>query len=174
MCLKPCSKNYNYLYEDGSCRYDCPSPFVSTFIDNVAFCLTPCRTDEYFHQDGTCLETCPATFYNKNESGLTYCLLPNCKVGQYVSYNGTCISYCLSPMIIRVEPNFDYCVSPCQSSDDFCEKMDLVWEIVLLHLNQDIIGWTSLNVLLLVLQQMIIYIKTFRAHQFVLFLLQSK
>ena len=64
--------------------------------------------------------------FHKNESGLAYCLLPNCKVGQYVSYNGTCISYCLSPMIIRVEPNFDYCVSPCQSSDDFCEKMDLV------------------------------------------------
>ena len=98
LCDYPCQDGY-YLYPDGKCYQDCPSPYNKTTDSyEVDYCTSICTTSKYLTTPGYCRLDCSGPLdLMQTIRGILICL-SSCGSTQYLYWNGTCEDTCPSPL----------------------------------------------------------------------------
>jgi len=114
VCPWPCGDS-EYLYWEGSCLSDCPSPLTPTKYKGKNMCTNTCNT--YLYWNGSCFANCDPPLVSSNSRLRNYCHYP-CKYSwQFLYWNGTCSQYCEFPLGIRYDAGHNYCDYLCDPTE---------------------------------------------------------
>ena len=106
----------SFLYQNGTCRPSCLTPFTVKSEGEFQSCLFPCNTTQFLYEDGTCQLNCLYPFIIKTEGEFQSCVFP-CNTIQFLYEDGTCKSICDTPFLQQNSTNGNYCNFRCGSQD---------------------------------------------------------
>jgi len=111
--VTPCASVDDYAYINGSCTGTCGALLVSSTVDGIKYCNSPCP-GEYIYPSGVCETSCPSILTSKDDSDdIKFCITPCDSVDDFVFQNGSCTSDCTLPLLSPTVDGILYCNSPC-------------------------------------------------------------
>jgi hypothetical protein len=120
-CTKADPCDTGYIYEDGTCDSECPSPYqlVQGGVDNsTMYCNEPCPTGAFYtgEVDGSpvCTDTCVVENI-RYENDIMFCTTnTTCSsIFDFLYPNKTCLSSCPAPYVGSFDNDARTCSFPC-------------------------------------------------------------
>jgi len=117
-CELPCGSASYYLYQNDTCKLDCPHPFTqnSDYNGDLKYCDFPCTGTSFLYWDDTCRSDCDHTWTQKIDGYERYCIFP-CDSSSFFYPNHTCQSTCPTPYTKFINGSERYCNAPCSGTD---------------------------------------------------------
>jgi len=122
-CFNPCGNNDYYLYSNGTCLNNCPSPLLNRTESEAKYCFSTCSPGAYLYDNGSCISTCNSPFLKISTEFDSRCLLP-CKNSSHYFYTteNYCKEDCNTPHTIQKFDVIKVCYISFNSSQEEIDK----------------------------------------------------